>query len=90
MKTTRTNIVFPTDVLEEISSVAGKRQRSRFVVEAVKEKLERVKIKKALEKSAGAWSDKNHPDLKTQEDINRFLKTIRLSTNKRIGMSVDE
>lgn len=39
--------------------------------------LRREKLMKALEESAGAWSDESHPDLATTEDIERYIRRIR-------------
>ncbi|MEW6684592.1 MAG: hypothetical protein AB1393_00110 [Candidatus Edwardsbacteria bacterium] len=80
----RTNILFPEDLLEEIKKIVGKGKRSSFVVEATKEKLERMKFLQALNRTKGSWSDKNHPTLKNQRGLNRYLKKIRSSANKRI------
>ncbi|MFQ6090752.1 MAG: CopG family ribbon-helix-helix protein [Candidatus Bipolaricaulia bacterium] len=80
----RTNVMLPEELLEEIDRVAGKRKRSRFIAEAIEEKLARVRFEEALAQAAGAWSDENHPELKTQEDINRYLERVRRSTDERI------
>lgn len=44
-----------------------------------------LKQKEALKTGAGAWSDKNHPELNSQEDVNRYLAELRASTAKRLG-----
>jgi hypothetical protein len=30
-----------------------------------------------LEETAGAWSDDNHPDMRTPEDIDRWVAELR-------------
>jgi hypothetical protein len=47
--------------------------------------LAELKQKQALRAGAGAWTDENHPDLHTQEDINRYLGEIRGSMNARLS-----
>jgi hypothetical protein len=80
----KTHVVFPAELLNAIDKSVGGRKRSRFIVEAAKEKLEELKFQKALEASAGCWKDENHPDLKTQKDIRAYLKKTREITDKRI------
>ncbi|MEW6230312.1 MAG: hypothetical protein AB1700_19875 [Bacillota bacterium] len=38
----------------------------------------------ALEAAFGAWTDENHPDLKTVEDIHRWLDDIRRPVEERL------
>lgn len=84
MEKVKTHILFPAELLKDIDKTVGNRKRSRFIVHAAKEKLEELKLQKALEIAAGCWKDKNHPDLKTQEDIRAFLKKTREITDKRL------
>jgi len=80
----RTNVTLPEELVREIDRVAGRRKRSQFIVEAVRERLAKLRFSEALAQAAGAWSDENHPDLVTQEDINRYLRRARRATDKRI------
>ena len=80
----RMNVTLPEELVREIDRVAGRRKRSQFIVEAVRERLAKLRFSKALAQAAGAWSDENHPDLVTQEDINRYLRRARRATDKRI------
>lgn len=53
MKTTKNNkthLVFPRELLEMIDKLIGKRKRSKFVVEATKEKLARERFARVLKK----------------------------------------
>jgi len=81
MQTIRTNIILPKDLLEKISKVAGKRQRSRFIAEAVREKLKRIELQKTLERAAGIWKQENHPELKKSVDL--YVRKLRSSWRKR-------
>jgi len=80
----KTHVVFPANLLKAIDKTVGGRKRSKFIVEAAKEKLEELKIQQALEEAAGCWRDENHPDLKTQKDISAYLKKAREITEKRV------
>lgn len=90
MKKIRTNIMIPVDLAEEIRKVVGPRARSSFLVEAAWEKLERMKLANALKESAGAWSSELHPDLQTQEDINKWLRSLRQEDSERLKGSTIE
>jgi metal-responsive CopG/Arc/MetJ family transcriptional regulator len=45
-KTTRINITLPTAIVEELKNLTGPRLRSRFVAEALKDKIEQIKEEK--------------------------------------------
>jgi len=40
-------------------------------------------LEKALRESAGAWSDEDHPDLMTVEDVNRYIRRLRETSMPR-------
>ena len=72
---TKAHLVIPHDLLEEVDQIAGKRKRSLFIAEATREKLQKERFLKTLEETQGAWSDKNHPELKTARDMEQFVRT---------------
>jgi len=73
----KTLIVLPDALGVELKQTIPARQRSRFISEAVEKQLRSLKFKKILKQTAGTWTDKNHPDMKTQAGINRHLGRIR-------------
>ena len=73
----KTLIVLPDALSAELKQTIPARQRSRFISEAVEKQLRSLKFKKILKQTAGTWTDKNHPDMKTQAGINRHLGRIR-------------
>ncbi|MCG2769760.1 MAG: hypothetical protein L6435_15480 [Anaerolineae bacterium] len=75
--TTRINVTFPDSLLEELKRYVPGRKRSKFIVEATEKELHRMRFRKALRESAGAWSDEDHPDLMTAEDVNRYIRRLR-------------
>lgn len=64
MNTKRTHVIIPTDIISEIDSFVGARQRSSFLTEAAKKQLMRLRQIAALKTASGAWKDKDHPELK--------------------------
>jgi hypothetical protein len=87
---TKAHLVIPHDILEEVDQIAGKRKRSSFIAEATREKLERERFLKILDETQGAWSDKNHPDLKTATDMDQFIGDKRKSYQKRLKGIMNE
>ena len=87
---TKAHLVIPHDILEEVDQIAGKRKRSLFIAEATREKLQRERFLKTLEETQGAWSDKNHPDLKNAKDVERFVMGKRQSFRKRLKRITNE
>ena len=77
----KTQIVFPADLLERLDQIVKKRQRSRFVVEAVEEKLKGLRLQQALEQVAGLWKD--HEAFKTDSGVRGYLKSLRESDTQR-------
>lgn len=61
---TKAHLVIPHEVLEEVDRIASKRKRSLYITEATEEKLERERFLKALDETTGAWTDKNHHELR--------------------------
>ena len=79
----KAHLVIPKEILEEVDHIAGKRGRSLYIAEAAQEKLERERFLKLLEETKGAWGDSRHPDLKTPQDMERYLGGKRRSLQKR-------
>jgi metal-responsive CopG/Arc/MetJ family transcriptional regulator len=87
---TKIHLLLPRDILLEVDQIAGKRKRSLFIAEATREKLERERFLKTLEETQGAWSDKNHPELKTARDMEQFVRDKRQQYRKRLKRITNE
>ena len=77
--TRRINVTFPAAVLEAIDEILPSRQRNRFIVEATELALQSAQMARVLKelRSAPAWSEENHPDLATVEDIDDYVRALR-------------
>lgn len=53
---TRMNVSFDSALIDEFRRIIPVRQRSRFICDAVREKLLRVQQAYAISKAAGSWS----------------------------------
>lgn len=79
----RTHVVIPQEVVTAIDAVVGARGRSRFLVEAAQRELRRLAQSKALERAAGAWSAKDHPELK--KGAAAWVRSLRSEGQQRLG-----
>lgn len=73
----RINVTFPEAALDLLESVVPPRKRNAFIVEATEEALRRERQLEAIRNSSGAWSDEDHPDLMTVEDVDRYVRRLR-------------
>ena len=87
---TKAHVIMNDDILNEIDRIAGKRKRSFFIEQATMEKLEREKFLNVLEETAGTWSDKRHPELKTSKDVEQYVKEKRQAYQKRLKRIANE
>lgn len=81
----RINVTFPATLLEELREYVPRRERNQFIVEATETLLKRAKLKKVLEslRHEPAWSDEDHPDLMTVEDVNNYIRRMRKTWTPR-------
>lgn len=81
MANKRTHIVIPEELAAEIDTMVGKRGRSRFLVEAARRELKRIRMLKALDRAGGAWKDKDHPELREGAAV--WVDKLRKEEEKR-------
>lgn len=53
-------------------------EQSRVVGEALRNELKRIRFRKALVESFGAWKTETHPEL--EKGTRRFVRSLRRST----------
>lgn len=71
----RTNLLLPEDVVEALDRVAGPRGRSRYVADAVRERVRRDERQALLGQIVGAW--RNHPLFPTSEAVVEWVRAGR-------------
>jgi hypothetical protein len=71
----RTNLLLPEDVIEALNRVAGPRGRSRYVAEAVRERVRREQRQALLGRIVGAWRD--NPLFPTSEAVVDWVRAGR-------------
>ena len=70
-------ITLPEELLKRLDTIVPRSQRSHFIATAIQEQLALLEQLAALEESAGAWTDENHPEMLTEADIDRWLAQLR-------------
>ena len=81
---TRAHVVLPEELIDEVDRVAGKRKRSRFVEEAIREKLARDRLSVALRESAGILDLSEHPHWATPEKTSAWVRSLRAEAEERL------
>lgn len=71
----RTNLLLPADLVAGIDEVAGPRGRSRYVAQAVEQRLRRDRWWVAAQAAAGAWKD--HPLFPTDDSVVEWVRAGR-------------
>ncbi len=87
LETQKMTVTFPEPLLQRLRERIPSRQRSTFIVEAVEEKLALQEQLAAIEETAGCWRDADHPELQTDEDIDRWLVRLRLSWDGHLAQN---
>jgi Arc/MetJ-type ribon-helix-helix transcriptional regulator len=78
----RTHIVISEQLAAQIDTLVGKRGRSNFLTQAAEKELMRLRQIKALQGAAGAWKDKDHPELK--QGAAKWVKKLRRDYDQRL------
>lgn len=64
MHTERAHVVLPSDLLQKIDALVGKRGRSAFLAEVAEREVRRRKLLAFLNQPDPAWKPEDHPELK--------------------------
>jgi hypothetical protein len=73
----KTQIVIPDPLMADLRRCVPTRKRSHFIADAIERKLKSWRFRNALSRVAGAWTDANHPRLKTPADMDAYLSRFR-------------
>ncbi len=80
----RTHVILDDNIVGEVDVLVGRRKRSRFVEEAIKEKLAREKLLNALKETAGVLSREDHPEWETPEKVAAWVRDTRRHDMERL------
>jgi metal-responsive CopG/Arc/MetJ family transcriptional regulator len=76
-------VVLPEGLVAEVDALVGRRQRSRFLAEAVREKLEHIRLVRAAERAAGSLQDVETPGWETSESTTEWVRSLRQEWDQR-------
>jgi hypothetical protein len=71
----RTNLTLPVELIREVDELAGPRGRSAYVAEAVRYRVKRDKLRRALDETFGAMVGK--PGAMSPEESYRWVRSLR-------------
>lgn len=73
-----TPIRMPVDLVKSIDTYVGRRNRSRFLIEAAERELIRRKQLEAMKQAAGCWKAEDHSEIPdTIEEMNEYMRKMR-------------
>jgi metal-responsive CopG/Arc/MetJ family transcriptional regulator len=71
----RTNLTLPDELMREVDELAGPRGRSRYVADAVAQRVKRDRLGKAIRETAGIMKGK--PGAMTPEQVTEWVAFLR-------------
>jgi metal-responsive CopG/Arc/MetJ family transcriptional regulator len=75
MALARTNLTLPVELLREVDELAGPRGRSRYVAEAVAQRVKRDRLGKAIRDTAGIMVGK--PGWMSPDEVLQWVRNLR-------------
>jgi hypothetical protein len=72
-------VTLPKDLRDRLHQIVPARGRSRFITEAIDQRLVAEEQLAVLDETAGAWTDEHHPDLRTDAQIEQWIQDLRSS-----------
>jgi metal-responsive CopG/Arc/MetJ family transcriptional regulator len=71
----RTNLTLPVALMREVDEIAGPRGRSRYVAEAVAQRVKRDRLRRAIDETAGIFV--GTPYEMTREQVSAWIEELR-------------
>lgn len=78
-----TPVRFPVDLLAELDKFVSEGGRSKFIIEATRKELKRVRQRKAIQNAAGIFKEKDYPEFGTPEDTAEWVRKLREESDAR-------
>ena len=75
MALARTNLTLPEQLLREVDEIAGPRGRSRYVAEAVAQRVKRDRLGAAIGEAAGVMVGSEHQ--MSRDDVTAWIDELR-------------
>ena len=78
------HVILPVDLMADIDKLVGKRGRSAFISEIIRDEIQRRQQRTALQSAQDAWKDSDHPELK--DGAAAWVRKMRAESEKRMEM----
>jgi metal-responsive CopG/Arc/MetJ family transcriptional regulator len=75
-----TNLSLPRELVDEVDEVAGRRNRSAFVEEAIRKALKRERLRIGMERARGILKREDYPEFATSEKVVEWVREQRRMT----------
>ncbi len=76
MALARTNLTLPEDLLRQVDAIAGPRGRSRYVADAVAQRVKRDRLGRAIDAAAGSLVKPGETPM-TRDDVLAWVRAQR-------------
>ena len=76
MALARTNLTLPEDLLLQVDEIAGPRGRSRYVAEAVTQRVKRDRLRRAIEQSFGSLVPEGGRPM-SRDEVSALVEELR-------------
>ncbi len=73
----RAHVVLDKELIDAIDEVAGKRKRSQFIEEAVRAKLQRERLGRAMAAAKGSINPADYPEWSTPQAVSDWVHNMR-------------
>jgi hypothetical protein len=77
VRSRKITLTLPEALLNRLDERVSPQQRRDFIIEAIEERLAIEEQLAALDAAAGAWTDENHPEMVTPQDMDNWLADLR-------------
>jgi len=81
--TRRITVTLPAELAEALDQLMGQRERRQFLVDALSEKLARLRLAQAAEQAAGSLADVDIPGWETSEQASEWVHNLRRAGPER-------
>ena len=75
MALARTNLTLPADLMDEVDRLAGPRGRSRYVAEAVAQRVKRDRLGTAIRETSGMM--RGTPNQMSRNEVSAWIDRLR-------------
>jgi metal-responsive CopG/Arc/MetJ family transcriptional regulator len=80
----RTHVIMPEEVIKQLDKLVGARERSRFIVAAVVDRMNRIRLERAARKAAGSLANWDIDEWFTSEKASSWVHELRRAADREL------